>query len=198
MSAVAFWWKEVPFSSSFPRAQACCRSPTDRSFNTFKRLRSLTGFWCKNAWPGTGLRKLGVQHFRWNAFGQSHAHCADHSTVAPVNETVDLRYSPTAKLRIRPFSKGCRESGTNLIFLHRWGGKVDSRRFTMVVWDERCPFSCFRHFFGFGCHNHGNSLPMYVAPARRWSPVHSRRLHVLRRSFAKLIERRECVLFPSP
>ena len=106
--------------------------------------------------------------------------------------------SPTAKLRIRPFSKGCRESGTNLIFLHRWGGKVDSRRLAMVVWDERCPFSCFRHFFGFGCHNHGNSLPMYVAPARRWSPVHSRRLHVLRRSFAKLIERRERVLFPSP
>ena len=109
-----------------------------------------------------------------------------------------MSFSPTAKLRIRPFSKGCRESGTNLIFLHRWGGKVDSRRFAMVVWDERCPFSCFRHFFGFGCHNHGNSLPMYVAPARRWSPVHSRRLHVLRRSFAKLIERRECVLFPSP
>ena len=61
-----------------------------------------------------------------------------------------LSCSPTAKLRIRPFSKGCRESGTNLIFLHRWGGKVDSRRFAMVVWDERCPFSCFRHFFGFG------------------------------------------------
>ena len=57
--------------------------------------------------------------------------------------------SPTAKLKIRPFSKGCRESGTNLIFLHRWGGKVDSRRFVMVVWNERCPFSCFRHYFGF-------------------------------------------------
>ena len=28
-------------------------------------------------------------------------------------------YSPTAKLKIQPFSKGCRESGTNLIFLHR-------------------------------------------------------------------------------
>ena len=80
-------------------------------------------------------------------------------------------HSPTAKFRIPPFSKGCCESGTNLIFLHRWGGKVDSRRFVMVVWDERCPFSCFRHFFGFGCHNHSNSLSMYVAPARRWSPV---------------------------
>ena len=75
--------------------------------------------------------------------------------------------SPTAKLKIRSFTKGCRESGTNLIFLHRWGGKVDSRRFVTVVWNERCPFSCFRHFFGFGCHNHSNSLPMYVAP--RWS-----------------------------
>ena len=80
-------------------------------------------------------------------------------------------FSPTAKLKIRPFSKGCRESGTNLMFLHRWGGKVDSRRFVMVVWNERCPFSCFWHFFGFGCHNHSNSLPMYVALARRWSPV---------------------------
>ena len=84
-------------------------------------------------------------------------------------------FSPTAKLRIRPFAKGCRESGTNLIFLHRWGGKVDSRRFVLVVWDERCPFSCFRHFFGFGCHNHSNSLPMYVAPARRRRRVRSRR-----------------------
>ena len=98
---------------------------------------------------------------------------------------------PAAKLKIRPFSKGCRESGTNLIFLHRWGGKVDSRRFAMVVWNEKCPFSCFRHFFGFGCHNHSNSLPMYVAPARRWSTaeshcVHSRRSY-LRRSFAKLM-----------
>ena len=27
--------------------------------------------------------------------------------------------SPMAKLKIRPFTKGCRESGTNLIFLHR-------------------------------------------------------------------------------
>ena len=99
--------------------------------------------------------------------------------------------SPAAKLKIRSFTKGCRESGTNLIFLHRWGGKVDSRRFVMVVWNERCPFSCFRHFFGFGCHNHSNSLPMYVAPARRWSTAEYCALlcirGVLRRSFAKLM-----------
>ena len=131
---------------------------------------------------------------------RSRAKC--HGPV-PHFRALSRAISPTAKLRIRPFSKGCRESGTNLIFLHRWGGKVDSRRFTMVVWDERCPFSCFRHFFGFGCHNHGNSLPMHIwrqrGAGRRWSCiVHSRRLRVLRRSFAKLIERRECVLFPSP
>ena len=32
---------------------------------------------------------------------------------------VEQPVGPTAKLRIRPFSKGCRELGTNLIFLHR-------------------------------------------------------------------------------
>ena len=36
---------------------------------------------------------------------------------------------------------------------------------------ERCPFSCFRHFFDFSCHNHSNPLTMYVAPALRWSQV---------------------------
>ena len=32
------------------------------------------------------VRRLGVKHFRSIAFGQSHVHSADHSTVEPVNK----------------------------------------------------------------------------------------------------------------
>ena len=73
----------------FPNVQARCRSPTDRSFNTFKCsplcVHTLTG--SLQIAVQQCMRKLSVQHFWSIAFVQSHLHSADHPTDAPVNET---------------------------------------------------------------------------------------------------------------
>ena len=80
-------------------------------------------------------------------------------------------YSPTAKLKIRPFSKGCCESGTNLIFCT---GEEERQILDDSWWlfEMRGVRSAvFDTSSASGCHDHSNSLPMYVAPARRCALV---------------------------